>query len=360
VKLSRVMVIVVVVVLVAIVGLYAVGVILAPTTSTSAGSTWHSAAGYPVQVSGTFAIAGQQCFNGTSYVYCIGGQDANGGPRDEVYSTPALTSSSGNITAWTAGTQYPQDINGQSCVAYSGYAYCTGGTYDDGGDDVNSSYYAPLTSGGALGTWSATTSFPIPVDSLSCVASSGYVYCVGGNNETDGTNADSTSSNSVWYAALSSSGLGDWTSTTSYPANVFFPSCFAAGGYIYCLGGVNGNFNAVGTDYFASLSAAGVGAWTQTTAYPVQASGEACAVSSGRIYCIGGEEAEGSYTGAAYYASVSSAGVGTWKQMPSYPLSSQTDCAIVSGNLYCVGGFDGSSVGENNAVYYASLDSLTG
>lgn len=356
-KISRIILVVVVVVLVAIIALYAIAVLLTPST-TPTSTTWKLSASYPTQVGGTFAIAGQQCFNSTSYVFCIGGEDANGGPRSDVYvASPAST---GNITGWTALAAYPQDINGQSCVAYSGYVYCIGGTYDDNGDDVASSYYAPLTSGGSVGTWTATTAFPIPVDSQSCVAATGYVFCVGGNNETDGTNADSTASNAVWYAPLSSSGIGSWTSTTPYPQNVFFPTCYASGDYIYCLGGVDSNYNAVSTDYYASLSSTGVGAWAQTTAYPVQASGQACVVSSGYIYCVGGEEAEGSYTSASYYAQVSSGGIGTWKQMASYPLSVQTDCAITSGYMYCIGGFDASSVGENNAAYYASLASLSG
>jgi hypothetical protein len=352
VKFSRIVIVIVVIAIVALVALYAIGSILTPSSKSS--SAWIPEAEYPVQVSGTIALAGQQCVSGTSYIYCIGGQDANGGPRSEVYAAPG----SGNITGWTSETQYPQAINGQSCVAYSGYLYCIGGTYDDGGDDIASSYFAPLGSGGTVGTWAATTQFPIPIDSQSCVPSSGFVFCVGGNNETDGTNADSTASNSVWYATLSGSGIGSWSQTTAYPGNVYFPSCITADSYIYCLGGVDSNFNPVSTSYSAPLTSAGVGAWTLTTVYPIQESGQACAASSGTVYCVGGEEGQGTYTGAAYYATVSSGSIGPWKQTSSYPLSSQTDCVISSGNIYCVGGFDGSSVGENGAVYYSSLTKL--
>lgn len=348
------------VVIIAVVGLYAFSVLLGPTPSNS---TWATAAGYPLQVNGALGVAGQQCVNSTTYLYCIGGQDANGGPRGELYSSTAVSSSSRNITGWTSDpNQYPQSIDGQACVAYSGYVYCVGGTHDDGGDDVASSYYAPLSSGGAVGKWNSTTAYPIPIDTQYCVASSGYIYCVGGNNETDGTNADSTSSNSVWYAPLSSSGIGSWSHSTPYPANLYFPSCFAANGYIYCLGGADSNDNSQSADYYAALSSAGVGTWTQTTAYPIQASGQACAISSGYIYCVGGETAGGqspSYTNAVYYAPVSASGIGTWKQAGNYPASVGTTCVISSGYMYCIGGFDGSSVGENNAVYYAPLASLS-
>lgn len=359
-KLSRILIVVAAVVVIALVALYALEVVLAPASPTKS-STWSTAAGYPVQVGGVFGIAGQQCVNSTSYVYCVGGQDANGGPRNEVYTSSSVTPSSVNITGWTSDTnQYPQGINGQSCVAYSGYVYCVGGTNDDGGDDVALSYFAPLGSDGVVGSWSTTTSYPIPIDSQSCVASSGYIYCVGGNNETDGSNADSVSSSSVYYSQLSSSGIGAWSLSTAYPGGIYFPTCYSSGGYVYCLGGADSNDNAVSTDFFAPLSSTGVGAWTQTTAYPVQASGQACATSSGRIYCVGGEEADGTYTGAAYYAPVSSGGIGAWHDAAGYPTSVQTACVISGGYIYCVGGFDSSSVGDNNAVFYASLSSLLG
>ena len=357
-RVSRIVVIALVVVVIAIVGLYALGTFMAASTSSP---VWHPAAAYPLQVSGTSGVAGQQCGNGTSYLYCIGGQDANGGPRSETYFSSALSSSSVNITGWTLGSdQYPKSINGQSCVAYSGYVYCVGGTYDDNQDDVASSYFAPLSSSGAMGSWTSTTSYPVPTDSQSCVTSMAYIYCVGGNNETDGTNADSVSSNSVWYAQLSSSGVGAWSHSTAYPKNIYFPSCFAAGGFVYCLGGADGNNNPLSADYYAPLSPTGVGAWTQTTAYPVRASGQACVTSSGYIYCVGGEEGSSSFTNGVFCAPVSSGGIGAWKQAPNYPLSVSTTCADLSGYVYCVGGFDGSSAGENGAVYYAAIASLSG
>jgi hypothetical protein len=357
-KISRVIIILVVVVVIAIVLIYALSVLLAPKESSSA---WKPAEGYPLQAGGSFGVGGQQCFNNSAFITCVGGQDVDGGPTNTVYSSSALSSSSGNITGWVSDNPYLKNINGQACAVNSGYVYCVGGMYDDGGDDVNSSYYAPLTSGGAVGKWDSTTSYPISLDTESCVASTGYIYCVGGVNETDATEADATPTNSVWYASISSSGIGAWIHTTSYPEDVYYPTCFVANGYVYCLGGADSNGNSLSTDYYAPLSSGGVGAWTETTAYPVQETGQACVISSGYIYCVGGETAGGSspsYTNAVYYAPVSASGIGTWKQAGVYPNSVGTTCALYSGTIYCVGGFDGSTAGENNAVYYASLTSL--
>lgn len=361
-KTTTLVIVVVLIVVIAVAGIYAVLTLTAaPSTCTT---TWHCGAGYPIEIDGTYAVEGLQCFAGNSTFYCIGGADANSGPRNEVYS--ADISSSGNITGWTPGSApYPKYIFDQSCVTSSGYVYCVGGSYDDSYDDVNSSYYAQIMPDGMLGGWSSTTGYPIPVDTESCAAYSSYIYCVGGYNETDGSEADAVASSSVWYASLSSSGIGTWAPTTAYPDSVYLPSCYAASGYIYCVGGVNDNGNAVGTTYYAALSSAGVGTWTQTTSYQVAAFLPACVVSAAQLLCVGGETGSESsssptFTSAVYYAPITSGGIGTWVKATGYPVSIGTDCASFTGNVYCVGGLDQSSVGLDNYVEYASISSLTG
>ncbi len=355
-KTSRVLIIVAVIVVIALVALYAAESSLSHSPTSA---EWSAAAKYPLEVGGVAGVAGQQCVASGSYVYCVGGEDVNGGPRNEVYVSSSL-SSSANITGWTLSTSaYPQSINGQACAAYGGYLYCVGGSYDDSGDDVASSYYAPLGAGGTVGTWTSTTAYPIAIDSQECVASSGYIFCIGGSNETDGMNDDATSSNSVWYAQVSASGVGAWMQTTAYPSNLFYPSCYASSGYVFCIGGADSGDNPESTSYYAVLTASGVGQWTKTESYPLSGSGIACGVSSGTMYCVGAEQEEGSYSSAAYYATVSSSGIGSWKASSSYPVSAETTCVASSSDLYCVGGFDGSSAGESASTYYASLSSLS-
>ncbi len=354
-KISRIIIIVLVIVIVALLAVF-----LYESTVPRTNSVWLSGAQYPLQIGGTYGVSSQSCVNSTGYIYCIGGTDANNAPRSEVYSSTPLTSSSPNVTSWTSNlNSYPQNINIQSCVAYSNYLYCVGGSNDAGGDDIASSYYAPLNGNGVVGSWNSTTAYPIAVDTQFCVASSGYIYCVAGNNETDGTYNDIVTSSSVWFAPLSTSGIGTWKLTTSYPGNIYDPSCFGSSGYVYCLGGIDSGSNSVSTAYYASLSSTGVGAWTQTTAYPQQLTFPSCSFASGYLYCVGGQTGESSYTNAVYYAPVSSAGIGTWKSAPTYPTSVATNCAISSGYMYCVGGADGSSVGENAATFYTSLSSLS-
>jgi hypothetical protein len=358
-KSSRLVIVVVVIVIIVVAAIYGVEVLTAaPSTCTS---TWHCGAGYPIEIDGTYAVEGLQCVAGNSTIYCVGGADANSGPRNEVYY--AGISSSGNITGWTpSSTAYPRYIFDQSCVASSGYVYCVAGSYDDSLDDAASSYYAKIMPNGTLGSWSPTTSYPIPADTESCAAYSSYVYCVGGYNETDGSEADAVASSSVWYAPLSSSGIGTWTLTTAYPDGVYLPSCYSANGYMYCIDGVNADANAVGTTYYATLSSAGVGAWTQTTSYQA-AFLPACVISAADVLCVGGETGSESsssptFTSVVSYAPITSGGIGTWVKTTSYPISIGTDCVSFIGNVYCVGGLDQSSVGSDSLVEYAPITTL--
>ena len=354
-KVSRIIIIIVVVLIVIIVALAAYSA-LTPASS----SPWKSVATYPLEVDDAFGVSGQQCVNSTQYVVCVGGQDIALGPHNGVYTSSAVSLTSGNITSWTPDSSlYPRPVYAQACVASSGYIYCVGGSYDDGGDDVNSSYYATLGSNGLVGNWGTTTAYPFPVDSLSCVASSGYIYCVGGYMEPAGLNVTGNLNSFVYFATLSSSGIGKWTQTTAYPSNTFLPSCFANENYIYCLGGIDGSYSAQSTDYYAPLSSAGVGSWTSTQPYLVKELGPACAVSSGYVYCVGGK-VQGGFVNAVYYASVTTNGIGTWTKAANYPDSASTTCVISSGDIYCVGGLDSSSNQETAVSYYISLDLLLG
>ena len=359
-KLTRTLVAVLVIAIAATAGLLAYSLDSAPQPSCN--SVWACAAPYPLHGGSAAGVAGEQCGADSMGVYCVGGVDASGAPRDDVYL--GMLSTDGNITAWRQSpSAYPQDVTGESCTAASGYLFCVGGIHDNVGDDLAASYYAEVFANGSLGSWRTTTPFPVPVDSESCIAWSSHIYCVGGNNETDGTETSVAPSSTVWFASEDSSGLGEWVKTTPYPSGIFVPTCFATGGYAYCIGGSNGNSDPLGTAYFAPLTAEGVGEWALTTSYPFASVGPSCVIASGRIYCVGGETAGGqspAFTNLVYSAPISSGGIGAWQQGPAYPRDASTSCVTAQDNAYCVGGFDESPPGLDGVVNYASLGSISG
>ena len=357
-RFSKTLIVLVVIAAVAVAGISAYSILSPPQPSCT--SIWKCAAPYPLQGGGAVGVAGQPCEVSSANIYCMGGVDA-GGPQSDVYA--ATVSASGNVTGWLRVSTYPQNVSGQACAAISGYLYCVGGIHDKSGDDLSASYYTKLLANGSLGAWQSTTPYPIPIDSESCVGWSLHIYCIGGNNETGGIQSNVTPSSTAWFAPVNSSGIGGWTRTTPYPSGIYVPSCYATGGFAYCLNGSDSNEDPLGTAYFAPLTALGVGHWALTTPYPVASVGPSCVIASGNIYCVGGETVGGespTFTNFVYFAQISSSGIGPWMQGASYPRNAGTSCVTMQDNIYCVGGFDESLVGLGSVVNYASLSSISG
>src|SRR5438552_14488423 len=216
-----------------------------------------------------------------SYVYCIGSIVSS--TSTDAYYAPL---SSSGIGSWTTDA-YPYSggnggILAVSCRIDSGYMHCVGGeTQGSGKHPINKTYVAPVSSFG-IGTWTRATDYPVVVADADCVVSGGYMYCIGGTTYS----AAGHGLNASYYAPISSSGIGAWTQTTSYPTGTHGQSCEASGGYVYCVAASIGSCDGVylcGPNpavYYAALSSSGVGPWTSTTAYPIAVSFLACTISA--------------------------------------------------------------------------------
>ena len=104
---------------------------------------------------------------------------------------------------------------------------------------------------------------PVSYTHLSCAVASGVVYCVGGGGEGVLPNLNST-----YYAPLSGSGIGNWTASTAYPVSVYHASCVTSSGYLYCVNGVGPDGLTDGTAYFARITSEGIGEWAATDDFP--------------------------------------------------------------------------------------------
>jgi hypothetical protein len=177
------------------------------------------------------------------------------------------------------------------------------------------------------------------------------MYCIGGTLPPCIAFDTCYGSPATYFTSLSNSGIGGWTETSSYPIGIISPACATSNGYIYCVGGslsykidFGGPFlnNPTANVYYAKLSSSGIGSWQQTTGYPVEATGGSCQISGGYIYCVDGAVQTGTTTSstnagfgsvfgssstttgprwspAVFYAQVSSAGVGPWREARPYP-----------------------------------------
>jgi hypothetical protein len=271
------------------------------------------------------------------------------------------------IGTWTNTNSYPNEVISQSCTAANNYIYCGGGYLGPSGwTTTNSVYYAPVSNNGLLGGWSLTTPYPTTITDNSCVTSGGYIYCVGGTT-SGGPPEGQNIVNSIYYAPISGSGVGSWVRTTPYPVPVSDNSCVASGGYIYCVGGFAPPGGTItGSVYSAPLSSAGVGAWSAVAeSYPIPVVFHSCVLSNDNtIYCVDGQTQASHSSGttnSVYYAQITAPGVlGSWSSATPYPLAlAFISCLPLNGNISCVGG-DPQGLGaliSTNSVYYAPVSS---
>jgi len=260
------------------------------------------------------------------YIYCVGTSVAS--QYNYVYYAPV---SSTGIGTWQATTRYPVRMYNAGCSIYNGYIYCVGGSRS------YAVYYAPVSSTG-IGTWQATTRYPVGMYGAGCSIYNGYIYCVG---------AGGPSHTQVYYAPVSSTGIGTWQATTSYPVKMNFAGCSIYNSYIYCVGSYTSPYAV----YYAPVSSTGIGTWQATTSYPVEMYDAGCSIYNGYIYCVGSIASP--Y--AVYYAPVSSTGIGTWQATTRYPVGMYgAGCSIYNGYIYCVGTGGASPY----AVYYAPVSSM--
>jgi hypothetical protein len=218
--------------------------------------------------------------------------------------------------------------------------------------------YFPMPLTGQLGPWNRTTDYPLPLGALSCVVDNGFVYCVGGGDET--SPRGTAWLNRTYFAPLSPTGVGHWTRTTDYPLLIARASCVVSSDYIYCVGGFAGPASEVTADvFYASISPSGIGTWKQTTSFPNPIGVPPCIVDSSYIYCVTQHPITRPTipAGDSYFAHLSAAGVGNWtesSQLPSNPLG----CSASGGYAYCFGGAScppGPSFDCPSPSYYAPL-----
>lgn len=232
-----------------------------------------------------------------------------------VTSTETIAAGSGQLGPWNATIPYPGSYPPSSCVIASGYIYCVGG-------NGNSTFFAPISEG-AIGGWARTTDYPLPVQSEGCVASSDMIYCVGGTTTAQTPDPFGRIA-AVYYATLSSAGIGAWEQTTPFPHVAPSPRCMTFESQVYCVeASFNGtSFSNAGQTFVASLSQGGVGTWVEAAGPASMTAG--CSMVGGYVYCYGGGDCPpsgpvGDCFSQSYAAPLSSSGVGVWNSTTQLP-----------------------------------------
>ncbi len=292
-------------------------------TATSPGQLgpWiQTAANFPL-----FIADGTSCVASGDYMYCVGGYNGttSGNGRGQLNNTYYALLSPAGIGLWKSTTAYPTGIQDESCVASSSYIYCVGG--DDAPNALTSAtYYAPVSPSG-IGSWTRTTAYPNPIVPR-CMTDLNRIYCAGAHYSGG---RFTLASGDVYSAPLSPNGIGTWTASPRLPTGT--AGCSASGGYAYCFGGGNcpPPSDCPSPSYYAPLLSGGTGNWTRTTDLPTAGWAHYVAAVSYVYYMAGPKN---------YYAHLSSDGIGPWAQTTPYPLDSPGSCVSVGIYIYCVGG----------------------
>ena len=307
-------------------------------------------------------IHGTSCFVASGYAHCVGGDsDTLSGDTNElpyVYSAPIL---GGAVGSWVMSpNRLPQNItfnNVQSCVYSAGFAYCIGGQTPFG--PISTVLYAPV-SGGSIGPWQANASpFPVRSNDLSCSAFSGYIYCIGDGGGGTATTGD------VYYTTINGTQIGAWKiSPNPFPIPLLDLTCVVSTGYMYCLGGGYENSGSYFANkvFVAPVEGPTIGPWAiSSDSYPGSITTVPCVVASFTVYCIGGYATHPSppgRTAAVYLANFSGASIGPWlRSAYDYPTPNPINqiagasCFVIGQSIYCVGS-------DSYRAYSASLKSL--
>jgi hypothetical protein len=258
-----------------------------------------------------------------------------------------LGNNSNALTTWTTTSSLVAGANTQRArggtVTYNGYIYQLGGV-DGTGATVATTQYAKLNADGTVGTWTATTSMPDAVRQFQPVVANGYVYVIGGRNNSNSTLGTS------YYAKLNADGtIGTWNTTTALTSSRFGQGTVYYNGYIYVIGGFNSAVTAQSIIYSTKVHADGTldATWGSATSLPTGITNiNGAIVANGYLYLVGGFLASGSGTDSIYHAKMNADGsIGAWVTQTAKTPGGAADnfeTYVLNGYLYALGG-DGSN-----------------
>jgi hypothetical protein len=336
------------------------------TSSTTVTARWNlgvaSANGY------VYAVGG--CTSGGPPTSCASA--ASGGISGVVESLQVYNNYSGSPLSYsTAANNIGTDSIGGRAVVSGGYIYYAGGCTSltcTVGTDSAAVYYAPVSSNGDIATWAATTSMGTNRAYFGLTAYGGYMYAIGGSNQT--TTALATTEHAFICDGTATGGctagggnvgkLGTWTADTSMGAGNeradFGFSMF--NGYVYVVAGSNNSGTLQTSVFHALLSSGTIGSWTTTdTAITAPARSGAVLVAYGQsLFLAGGIDVSNNYLLDTQYVNITGTGaIGTWANGTSLPQPVRQGAGFAAnGYLYIFGGRSNTTACTTN-TYVAPI-----
>lgn len=266
---------------------------------TGTGSTTHSSVWYaPINSNGSVGSWTQSTSMNTARqkfglsvwngrVYVVGGLSSGGSELASVeYAT---LSPSGGVGAWTtSGNTLSNGRQDNSVAVWDGYLYSTGGS--NSGAYYSDVQYAAVAGNGSVGAWNTTSSFSGNRGGHGTVAYGGKLYVLGGRG------AAFNFLQSSYVAPIESGGgLGTWIRTADLPVQRAYFGIEAMGGRLYVSSG-EGEGARQSQVLAATIGAEGLlSGWQYATKYGSARTQPASAFYQGRLYRLGGISSTSTY-----------------------------------------------------------------
>lgn len=333
----------------------------APINNDGTLGSWASLASLPAgYYDAGFTIA-------NNYMYVIGDQNGTAAYRmAELYANGTIS------PTWYARNQpaLPSGLSKGSFVINGETAYYLGGTSSDGKQVL----YASIGGSGSFEELNyVSTTFTTSRERMATAVYDKCIFILGGYG--------SNSNIYVQYAQYSS--IDDnGNITTTWPNKSFSGAgradlaAVAYNGYLYVLGGYNGNANTYYNEvqYVPINSDCSLGTWATTTAFDTSGNargGIQSFIYNDYIYVVGGINASGNFSSVRYAPVNSNGTIGTWSSTTALPTAMNRMQTVVSGNrLYVLGGTQlalpnpntGATTGSrptgagSSTVYYTTIN----
>lgn len=231
------------------------------------------------------AVMLHQMVAGNGYLFVVGGSNpATGGTKATVYS--ARLAANCGLGSWAEQTPLPSARERHQIASAGGDLFVVGGlNMDAGGTGSSTVYSAPIHADGTLGPWTETTSLPTPLLEHSMATATGCLFVAGGTG-LFGPGYEPA----VYSTLIQPDGtLGAWVqSSNSLPEGLGMLPLVATNGYLFAVGGVNDTSFPSASVYRALIAAdCSVGSWTLAQPLPKGLDGLASVANGKYILALG-------------------------------------------------------------------------
>jgi hypothetical protein len=191
-------------------------------------------------------------------LYVVGGYSSAGTVQSTVLVSPRMSAGGDITTNWSSGsTSLSVARAGVVVTAYANNLYAFGG--NDGTNYLSDGQYSQIsTSTGDVGAWTYTTNLPTPLSDGDAFAANGYMYILGGRSAATTCNpitaVSPISANTSIASGNNPTGIGEWYQTNvNYSSGRYGAAAVYTGGRAYIMGGgCNGSFVAAADRNYAT------------------------------------------------------------------------------------------------------------